>query len=103
VEYDGQNEIKARVIFAPLLAVSEPQNAGERAINQFYAELALGAEKVVGDPDGLSGSPVFSLKKVGGQWFYKVIGVQSSVYLPSRTLAICPFSTFAFEVEGLLG
>lgn len=101
VDYDGENEIKARAVFIPVLPTVKPEGVGEKSNNQFYAKLSPGSEKVVSDLDGLSGSPVVSLKKVDGLWYYNLIGVQSGWYLPSRTLAICPFATFAFELERL--
>ncbi|MBL8519072.1 MAG: hypothetical protein JNK75_00240, partial [Betaproteobacteria bacterium] len=67
--------------------------------NQFYAVPVDGVENYFADPDGLSGGPVYALKKIDGLWYYKVIGIQSSLYLGSGTLAICPFSSFGAQIE----
>jgi len=99
VDYDGTSEIKARLVLTPLVPAEEPALAGIKALNQFFAHPVAGSEKYVKDADGLSGGPVFTLKKVEGRWLYSVIGVQSGWYPNSKSLAICPFSTFALEVE----
>lgn len=99
VDFDGDNILKARVVMVPLVEVDEPTSAGARANNQFYARPLNGAEDVFMDADGLSGGPVFLLKKVDAQWKYAVIGVQSAWYPSSRTLAICPFSSFGAALE----
>jgi len=102
VDFDGETIIKARVVMSPLVPTDEPPLAGERATNQFYARPLDGSEEFFKNADGLSGSPVFLLKKVDGQWKYAVIGVQSGWYSSSRTLAICPFSSFGAALEDLV-
>ena len=102
VDFDGETIIKARVVMSPLVPTDEPPLAGKRAKNQFYARPIDGSEKFFKDADGLSGGPVFLLKKVKGQWRYAVIGVQSGWYSSSRTLAICPFSSFGAVLEDLV-
>jgi hypothetical protein len=73
--------------------------AGARAQNQFYAKLSDDSEDFVKDADGLSGGPIFSFRKIDGIWHYWVIGLQSSWYPAARTLAACPFASFAVELE----
>jgi hypothetical protein len=51
------------------------------------------------DIDGMSGGPVFALKKVDGVWKYKVIGVQSGWYPSARIIAACPISSFGVALE----
>jgi hypothetical protein len=104
VSYDGVTNIHARFVMVPLTPLDQtPEQAGDRAQNQFYAKLSTDSEHVVRDVVGMSGGPVFSLKLVNGTWRYHVIGIQSAWYPASRTLAICPFSTFAEEIERIVG
>lgn len=102
VNYDGKNIIIARMVLAPLVPVDEPSLAREKAPNQFYAKPVDGSERYFRDADGFSGGPVFTLKKVDDNWLYNVMGVQSAWYPASKTLAICPFSSFALEVERIV-
>lgn len=99
VEYDGETLIKGRVVMSPLVHADEPALAGEKAKNQFYAKPADSSEKFFEDADGMSGGPVFALKKVNEQWLYGAIGIQSGWYKESRTLTICPFSSFGIALE----
>ncbi|KAB2920655.1 MAG: hypothetical protein F9K30_16125 [Dechloromonas sp.] len=99
VAYDGKTTITARVVVSPLTPAEAPAFAGEKAQNQFYAKPADGSEYFFNDPDGMSGGPVFGLKKQREKWVYGVIGVQSAWYPTSRTLAVCPFSSFGFALE----
>lgn len=99
VEYDGKSFIAARVVLSPLIPADEPVLAGTKANNQFYAEPIDGSEQYFKDVDGMSGGPVFALKKVGERWAYGVIGVQSAWYPTSRTLAVCPFTSFGLALE----
>jgi len=99
VEYDGETAITGRVVMSPLVPADEPALAGDKANNQFYARPAEGSEEFFKDADGMSGGPVFALKKVGEQWLYGAIGVQSGWYRRSRTLAICPFSSFGITLQ----
>jgi hypothetical protein len=99
VAYDGKSIITARVVIAPLVPADEPALADQKAQNQFYAKLVDGSEQFVKDVDGMSGGPIFSLKKVDETWMYSVIGVQSAWYRTSRTLAACPFSSFGLALE----
>lgn len=100
VSYDGKTNIGARFVLAPLSKADAPEQAGKRAENQFYARLAEDYEGVVRDIDGMSGGPVVNLK-YGDEagWRYGLIGVQSAWYPSIRTLAICPFSSFAVALE----
>jgi hypothetical protein len=102
VDYDGKTIITARVVVSPLILTEEPNSAGDKALNQFYATLIDGSERFFKDPDGMSGGPVFALKKCDNQWRYGVIGVQSAWYPTSKTLAICPFSSFGNALEEIV-
>lgn len=99
VNYDGESVIRARVVVAPLRPSETPELAERKAENQFYATPLEGAEEFFEDADGFSGGPVFVLKMVEGRWCYGVIGVQSAWYRSSRTMAICPFTSFALALE----
>ncbi len=100
--YDGISVITARIVLAPLVAAVEPDLAGNKAQNQFYAKPIDGSEDYFKDASGMSGVPVFALKKIQGEWKYSVIGIQSAWYPSTKTLAICPFSTFGFSIEKLM-
>ena len=102
IEYDGETVITGRVVMLPLVPADEPTLAGHKANNQFYAKPIDGSAQIFEDADGMSGGPVFILKKVKEQWLYGVIGVQSAWYPPSRTFAICPFSSFGLALEQLV-
>ncbi|HYD79855.1 MAG TPA: hypothetical protein VEC06_08600 [Paucimonas sp.] len=102
VTYSDQNFIRARNVFAPLKPAGEPEAAGTKAQNQFYAKLQDDPKGVVANIGGMSGGPIFAFKKVESEWRYSVIGVQSGWYKESRTIAACPFSTFALELQRLV-
>jgi hypothetical protein len=102
VEYDGETVITGRVVMSPLIPADEPSLAGDRANNQFFAKPLDGSDPIFKDADGMSGGPVFALKKVGDQWLYGVVGVQSAWYPTSKTLAICPFSSFGLALEEIV-
>jgi hypothetical protein len=100
VAYDQENIITGRIAVMPLEPAEEPAVAGRKAENQFYARLTdLGNVKDIG---GMSGGPVFALKKVEGEWKYKVIGVQSTWYPSARTIAACPFVSLGASLEELV-
>ena len=99
VAYDGATVINARVVLVPMVATDPPATAGVKASNQFYARPSEPSDAFFKEPDGFSGAPVFSLVYREERWLYNVIGVQSSWYPESGTLAACPFSTFAKEIE----
>lgn len=99
VSYDGRTVITAKVVLSPLAPADTPTFADEKIQNQFYAKLVDGSEQFVKDVDGMSGGPIFTLTKVDGTWKYSVIGVQSAWYPTSRTLAVCPFSSFGLALE----
>lgn len=97
VKYDQQTIITGRLVMIPLKRSEAPECAGRKAENQFYAQLNdLGDVK---DIDGMSGGPVFTLKKTDGEWMYTVIGVQSGWYRDSQLIAACPFSSFGVVLE----
>lgn len=102
IVYDGSAVISARLVMLPLISAEEPIDAGDKAKNRFYAKPIKGSENIFKDAGGLSGGPVFALKKQGEEWKYNVIGIQSAWYHTSRTLAICPFSSFGFALEKLV-
>ena len=102
VSYDGKTIITARVVVAPIELVEEPAEAGPNAQNQFYGRLKDDSATVVTDIDGMSGGPIFALKKVEETWKYSVIGVQSAWYRQARVIAACPFSSFAVALEELV-
>ena len=99
VLYDGETRITARVVMSPLIRAEAPPNASPKVTNRFYAKLVDGSEQYMNDLDGMSGAPVFSIKKVNDSWVYTVIGVQSSWYRSNKILAICPFADFGFELK----
>jgi len=100
VQYDGKSIITGRITLLPLEDAAPPPGAGPKVNNQFYARF----KGPVGfkDLDGMSGGPVFALKKVDSQWRYTVIGVQSGWYRQADIIAACPFSTFGRELERLV-
>jgi hypothetical protein len=102
VSYDRKTIITARVVVAPIKPADKPASAGSKAQNQFYGQLMDDSAGIVGDIDGMSGSPVFAIKKIEDTWKYTVIGVQSSWYAESRVIAACPFSSFALALEKLV-
>jgi hypothetical protein len=102
VRYDGETKITARVVVAPLVKASPPELAGNKAQNQFYAAPIDGADEHFKDADGFSGGPVFGLKWVSNKWRYGVIGVQSAWYPTTKTMAICPFSSFGLALEDVV-
>ena len=99
VSYDGKTIISARVVVVPLEQVDEPAAAGLKAQNQFYARLKDDSISVVRNIDGLSGGPIFALKKIEGIWKYTVIGVQSGWYPSSRIITACPFTSLGMALE----
>jgi hypothetical protein len=100
VTYDQETIITGRTVMIPLEHAEEPALAGRKAETQFYARLKdVGNVK---DIDGVSGGPVFALKKFGGEWKYRVIGVQSSWYPSTRIIAACPFSLLGAALEDIV-
>jgi hypothetical protein len=57
---------------------------------------------VVDDIDGMSGGPIFTLKNVGNEWRYFVIGIQSGWYPDSRVIAACPFASLGAALEEIV-
>ena len=99
VTHDGKSHITAKVVSVALKETEAPDGAGAKADNQFYGRLIEGSETVVKNVEGMSGGPIFATKKIGETIKYKVIGVQSAWYRPSRTIAACPFSSFGLSLE----
>jgi hypothetical protein len=97
VKYDQQNILTGRIVLMPLKKAEAPERAGRKAENQFYAKLKESGD--VKDIVGMSGGPVFALKKMDGEWRYVVIGVQSGWYSSSQIIAVCPFSPFGVVLE----
>ena len=102
VSYDGKTLITAKVVVAPLDPVDAPLGAGAKAQNQFYGRLKDDSVGMLKDVDGMSGGPIFALKKVDGTWKYSAIGVQSGWYEQSRIIAACPVSSLALALEELV-
>ena len=102
VKYDDETIISARFVVAPISPADEPPTALQKAKNQFYARLADDSNSFIQNIDGMSGGPIFALKKVNGDWKYAIIGVQSAWYLPSRILAACPFTAFGQVLEDVV-
>jgi hypothetical protein len=100
VEYDNETIITARIVIAPVTPSEQPPMAQKKAENQFYSKLPDGSEQFFKDVDGMSGGPIFAIKKVDGIWMYWVIGVQSAWYPTSKILVACPFSFFGQILEG---
>lgn len=94
VAYDGKTIITARIVIAPLRQAEIPEAAGNKSQNQFYAQLTEDSEGKVHDLAGMSGGPIFALKKAEEKWKYWIIGVQSGWYRSTRTITACPFSSF---------
>lgn len=97
VAYDQETIITGRIVMMPLEHAEEPENAGHKAENKFYARLKNVGD--IKDIEGMSGGPVFAFKKIEGEWRYKVIGVQSSWYRSTRRIAVCPFSSLGAALE----
>lgn len=95
---DGDG-IAGRLVMVPIFSVDTPDMAGDEQQNKFYARLDDGSESVVQSMKGMSSSPIYSLKKIGDEWRYKVIGIQSGWYKSERILTVCPIASFAFEIE----
>ena len=100
VAYDQETIITGRTVMMPLEHAEEPENAGRKAENKFYARLKNVGD--IKDIEGMSGGPVFAIKKVEGEWKYRVIGVQSSWYRSTRRIAACPFSSLGAALEELV-
>lgn len=102
VAYDGKTFITARAVLVPLIPADTPPIAGAKSKNQFYARPSEPSDSYFTNPDGFSGGPVFSLVYSDEQFLYNLIGIQSSWYSESGVMAVCPFTTFAKEVEATL-
>ena len=100
VAYDEETQMAARFAVLPLEETDPPKGLISNSGNKFFAKISdLGN---ITDIDGMSGGPVFSLKKVGGVWNYHVIGVQSSWYKSQKILAACPIKSFLVELQRIL-
>jgi hypothetical protein len=99
LSYDNKTLLKARVVSAPLIPTEKPANVSAKMKNQFYAKMIEGSEQFIRDLDGMSGAPVFSIKRENDLCKYSVIGVQSGLLEPSNVLTICPFVSFGMLLE----
>lgn len=100
VSYDGVSNISARWVVVPIEPAEKPELAGPKAQNQFYGRLSNDSISVLRDADGMSGAPIFALKKFEPNlWKYKVIGVQSGWYESDRIITACPFSSFGIAIR----
>lgn len=103
VKYDGKTVITARVVMVPIVPTDTPQTAGKKAENQFYGRLSSDSVSVLKDVDGMSGGPIFALKRINGLMKYWLIGIQSAWYREQRIIAGCPFSSLGIELETIVG
>lgn len=100
ISYDGVTLLTAKFSVIPLKVSEPPPNAGKRSENRFYAKLdQMGNVK---DIDGMSGGPIFSLKKIENTWVYHVIGVQSGWYPASKIIFACPIKSLLLEIVELI-
>jgi hypothetical protein len=102
VAYDARTMIGARFVVIPVETVGEPAGAGDKAKNQFYARLKDESPRKIEDIDGMSGGPIFAMKKECADMYYSVIGVQSGWYRESRVIAACPFSSLGKALEAII-
>lgn len=100
VKYDGKTTLLARFAVIPLEQTDPPTHTEERALFQFYAQITDMGN--VTDLDGMSGGPIFSLKKTEDTWIYHVIGVQSGWYKTPKITAACPIRTFCDGLEEII-
>jgi len=54
------------------------------------------------DIDGMSGGPVYGVKKVNGDLKYWVIGIQSGWYRTQRVACFCLLAGFLLELKRIL-
>ncbi len=101
--YEKGTLIHARIVVVPLEPCDEPAAAGEKADNQFFSRFKDDPKGIVTNVDGMSGGPIFALKKIEGEWKYSVIGVQSAFYDRSRILGACPFPSLGRALEEIVG
>jgi hypothetical protein len=99
VAHNGQSLITAKLVGIAVVEADEPEGAGSKAENQFYAKLRNGSESHLKNVEGMSGGPLFATKRQGGDLRYKVIGVQSAWYPLQRIIAVCPFSSLGLGLE----
>jgi len=100
IAYDGKTLITGRVVIMPVKLTDEPETAGRKRENQFYARLQDAGN--VEDIDGMSGGPIFAFKKIEGNWKYSVVGVQSGWYQQIETIAACPFISLGTALEAIV-
>jgi len=83
-------------LHAPLVAISrtdDPPKHMQKPIARLYATVPdsirneQGNLVKLGDIDGMSGGPIFGLRREGGGTRYWVVGLQSHWDLPTRTIA----------------
>jgi hypothetical protein len=99
VVYDGETIIKARAVMVALEPISNEEAPGKAIPHKFCARLHEGSEAVVNDVKGMSGSPIFALRKADSDWQYVVIGVQSGWWESSRIVTACSISFFMRALE----
>ncbi len=95
VEYDQTTQITARFAVLPLEQTDAPE--GLESVNKFYAKISEMGN--ISDIDGMSGGPIFSLKKVDGDWRYHIIGVQSGWFRQIKVITACPIKSLLTEIE----
>lgn len=95
-------QIAAKALTLVLEPAESPEGKSEKDLNRFYANLVGDSVDAVKSVKGMSGGPVFALKRANGVWTYSVIGVQSGWFVAERTIIACPFATFALAIQDLL-
>jgi hypothetical protein len=96
-----QGFVEARVMMIPLEPVDAPPSAGKTAQNMFFAKLKFDATGTTRPESikGMSGGPIFGLRKIEGQRKYWIVGVQSGWYENLLIVSVCPFPSFALAIE----
>jgi hypothetical protein len=100
VHYDGSNTMTAKFSVIPVKESESPPSEKKPSVNRFYAKLVDMGN--VTDISGMSGGPIFSLKKIDNTWFYQVIGVQSGWYRQSKIIYACPVKALFEEIEEIV-
>lgn len=98
VSHDGRSTLSLSLTLIPLEESAPPEPDTAKSDNRFYARIPANAECTVENIDGMSGGPIFALKRLENEIRYKAIGIQSGWFRPDRILFACPFSTFANEL-----
>jgi hypothetical protein len=98
--YDQKTNIRCGIVVIPLDSVEKPPKVGSETDTRFSARLQDSGN--IKDIKGMSGGPVFAVKKVEGRWEYKLIGVQSGWYPSKRIILVCPFVSLGIALESVV-